>query len=116
MMITKKEIINNPENWRDTKGLNLDCFDEIHKISNSFFLKEKNKDEVLYGNYNPESKFFDCYRMGSIDKFSVNRENISHFISFPSIDFDLSSIKWRNTITIIMPDDTRNWVNSPRAE
>lgn len=91
-MITREELINNPENWHTTEKLNLDFFDYASQnISNCYYLKKKNSDIVYYGSYDPESKSFLCYKLHDHNEKVIKREDISHFISLPSISFDIEN-------------------------
>ena len=90
-LITREELINNPENWHTTEKLNLDFFDYACKnISNSYYLKQKGKEQIYYGKYDPKSKSFICYKLKDPNQIIIKRENISDFFSLPSINFEVS--------------------------
>jgi len=90
-MITREELINDPNQWHTTENSNLDFFDHIHeKIGGSYYLKKKNSDTVYHGHYDPESKSFECYKLLDHKKKIIKREDISNFISLPPINFSLA--------------------------
>ncbi len=92
-MISRENLINNPESWISTSRLNLDFFDHLEKgISNLYYLKQKGSDIILFGIYSSKSKCFECCKMKCFDKFNLKIEEISHFISLPPISFCTEAI------------------------
>ena len=85
-MITREELINNPNQWLTTNNLNLDFFDYAYKnIFRSYYLKKKGTEIVYYGQYEPESKSFVCCELGDHHQHTIKREDIASFISLPDL-------------------------------
>jgi hypothetical protein len=85
-VITREELINNPNSWISTENLNLNVFDHIQKnIGGSYFLKKKNSGSVFFGHYEPRSKSFECYKLQEYHQIIIKRENIGFFISLPPL-------------------------------
>lgn len=92
--ITLKELRADPDNWHTTENLDLDFFDDIDKeLGSPYYLTKKDSDVVYYGQYMPESKSFDCYRLRTFEKSTIKREDVSSFLSLPPLNYDLGSIK-----------------------
>jgi hypothetical protein len=94
-MITREELINDPENWITTEKLDLDFFDHIKNdlsLGDSYYLKLKGDDRIYYGQYIPESKSFRCNKLKDHNHMIRKREEVSSFISLPPLHFDLTAI------------------------
>jgi|GEM_PF-4753069 hypothetical protein len=91
-MITREELIANESNWHNMNGLKPEVFDEINKISNLFYLKIKDSDRIYFGIYSPEYRSFNCHEMGTHKPIKIRREDISHFISLPALNFNFEIV------------------------
>lgn len=93
IMITREELIADPDSWLSTKDVNLDFFDHISKeISDMFYLRKHGSEEVFFGIYMPVNKSFRCNKIKCWDSFDVKRDEISHFISLPKLEFQLDKL------------------------
>lgn len=92
-MISREDLIENEKNWHSTENLNLDVFSELAtNHSNNFYLRLKKDGIVLYGKYLPNRKRFECYIIkGNGFIHEIKRNEISHFICLPSVNFNIES-------------------------